>query len=109
MMVHPHHTSHRQEVLESQDRKASHPVTCANCAGTGASSPDITCILDLNVELRRFLKKNLPRCGPRQCGRTPCLPPAGGGWRGEHVDGVSTPALLPPTPCGGRQESRRGD
>src|ERR671931_2251807 len=46
MMAHPHHPNHRQDVLESQDRKASHPVTCANCAGTGTSSPDKTRILD---------------------------------------------------------------
>ena len=37
----------------------------------------------------------LPRCDPRQCGRPPCLPPAGGGWRGEHVDGV-LPHAPPP-------------
>ena len=30
-------------------------------------------------DLRRFLKKNLPRCGPRRCGQAPRLPPAGGG------------------------------
>src|SRR6266852_3941432 len=79
----------------------------------------------LAPSLRRFLKQNLPRCGPRQCGRTPCRPPAGGGWRGEHVDGVlphtPPPAGPPPTwppPAGGRshptarggrQESRGGD
>src|SRR6266852_6406319 len=63
----------------------------------------------LAPSLRRFLKQNLPRCGPRQCGRTPCRPPAGGGWRGEHVDGVlphaPPPAGPPPTwppPAGGR-------
>src|SRR5207244_8446738 len=42
-------------------------------------------------DFRRFLKKNLPRCGPRRCGQTPRLPPAGGGWRGERVDGVLPP------------------
>ena len=50
---------------------------------------------------RRFLKKNLPHCSPRQCGWTPCLPPAGGGWRGEHVDGVlprAPPPAGPPPP-----------
>src|SRR5215831_9248281 len=39
MIIHPHPTNHRQEVLESQDQKASHPVTYANCAGTGTSFP----------------------------------------------------------------------
>ena|SRR2546427_960408 len=34
--------------------------------------------------LRRFLKKNLPRCGPRRCGQTPRLPPAGGGPTPPH-------------------------
>ena len=36
--------------------------------------------------LRRFLKKNIPRGGPWQCGQDHCLPPAGGGsqrWRME--------------------------
>src|SRR2546428_709326 len=43
------------------------------------------------IALRRFLKKNLLRCGPRQCGRTPCLPPAGGGWRGVQCGRGSPP------------------
>src|SRR3989442_15523815 len=65
-------------------------------------------VLPMPVSLRRFLKKNPPRCGPRQRGRTPCLPPAGGGWRGEHVDGVLShapppagPPPRPPPPGGG--------
>src|SRR5262245_61223137 len=45
-IVHPYPTNHRQEVFESQDHKANHPVTCANCAGTSASSPDMTLQLD---------------------------------------------------------------
>src|SRR5215510_2843450 len=48
MIVHPHHTNHRQDIPESQDRKASHPVTWAHCAGTGTSPPDMILILDHN-------------------------------------------------------------
>src|SRR6266446_9243598 len=59
--------------------------------------------------LRRFLKKNIPRGGPWQCGQDHCLPPAGGGWRGEPRGRLPPaprlPAELPPTsppPAGGR-------
>src|SRR5712691_8498525 len=44
----------------------------------------------LRTVRRRFLQKNLPRCGPRRCGQTPRLPPAGGG-------------PIPPHEVGGRR------
>ena len=46
------------------------------------------------VSLRRFLKKNIPRCGPRRCGQDSRLPPAGGGWRGEPCGRHPPPRLF---------------
>src|SRR5215831_5687048 len=51
MMAHPYHTDQRQKVLASQGRKASHPVTCINCAGTATSSPEMTLTLHQNERL----------------------------------------------------------
>src|SRR5713101_5073141 len=39
-------------------------------------------------------KKNIPRCGPRQCGQDSRLPPAGGGWRGEPCGRHPPPRLF---------------
>ncbi len=49
------------------------------------------------LRFRRFLKKNLPRCGPWQCGRTPCLPPAGH-KRQDKDDGLWHRAFQLPLP-----------